>query len=163
MTSEGRLLVVVGAPHPVPAQVDRARWPVHVTIAPNFRVDRSAEGMIPALLESIAQGVTAFDVKLGPADHFGVVGDVLVLLAQHASFDQLHSGLATGLMRVPGFAPAELRHWRDGYRPHATLGPAVQVHAGETLPIRTLTLVSLRGDIGQRVSTIELPPDCGLR
>lgn len=156
MASEAPLLVVVGTPGPLPVHIDRARWPVHVTIASNFRVDRSAEVAIPSLLESSAEGVSSFGVKLGPGDRFGVHADVPVLLAPHPSFDRIHAALADGVMRLPGFVAAEPRHWREGYLPHATLGLAVRVKEGETLPVTTLNLVSLRATSGTRMTTIRL-------
>lgn len=156
MVPEEELFVVVATPSPVPAVVDRAHWPVHVTVAGNFRVDGSSAAAIHALLESTVQCVAAFGVRLGPLDRFGVAKDVAVLLASHPLFDRMHESLAVDLMHVPGFAPAEPRHWRDGYRPHATLGPAVRAKDGDVLPISTLTLVSLHGVNGRRRFAVDL-------
>jgi hypothetical protein len=83
--------------------------------------------------------------------------DVPVLLASHPLFDRMHESLAADLVHVPGFAPAEPRHWRDGYRPHATLGPAARAKDGDVLPIRTLTLVSLHGVGGRSLFAVDLP------
>jgi hypothetical protein len=157
MASDEELFVVVATPSPLPAVVDRARWPVHVTVAGNFRVDGSSAAAIHALLESSVHRVAAFDVRLGPLDRFGVAKDVPVLLAPHPLFDRMHESLATDLIHVPGFAPAEPRHWRDGYRPHATLGLAVRAQDGDVLPIRTLTLVSLHGVNGRLRFAVDLP------
>jgi 2'-5' RNA ligase len=157
MASEDELFVVVATPSPVPAVVDRAHWPVHVTVAGNFRVDGSSATAIHALLASSAHGVAAFGVRLGPLDYFGVAKDVPVLLASHPLFDRMHESLAADLVHVPGFAPAEPRHWRDGYRPHATLGPAARAKDGDVLPIRTLTLVSLHGVGGRSLFAVDLP------
>jgi hypothetical protein len=157
MASEEELFVVVATPGPVPAVVDRSHWPVHVTVAGNFRVDGSSAMAIPALLESSVHRVTAFGVRLGPLDRFGVAEDVPVLLASHPLFKRMHESLAADLAQVPGFAPAEPRHWRDGYRPHATLGPAVRLMDGDVLTIKTLTLVSLRGVRASSLFAVDLP------
>jgi hypothetical protein len=156
MASDEELFVVVATPGRVPAVVDRAHWPVHVTVAGNFSVDGSSSTAIPALLESSVQRVAAFGVRLGPLDRFGVAKDVPVLLASHPWFNQMHESLAADLAQVPGFAPAEPRHWRVGYRPHATLGPAVSAWDGDMLTIRTLTLVSLHGLSGRSLFAVDL-------
>jgi 2'-5' RNA ligase len=157
MASEEELFSVMATPRPVPAVVDRTRWPVHVTVAGNFRVDGSSVAAIHALLESCVHRVAAFGVRLGPLDHFGVARDVPVLLAPHPSFDRMHESLAAGLALLPGFAPVEPHQWRDGYRPHATLAAAVQAMDADVLSITTLTLVSLQGANGHRLVTVDLP------
>lgn len=151
-----RLLAIMATPVDVPAVVERSRWPVHVTVAGNFRIDATQFDEVAALLESAANGVAAFDVALGPADWFGAAGNIPVLLASHPTLHRLHESLAVGLKRMRGFAPAEPSFWEGGYRPHATLGPAVGVRDGDTLPLTTVTLVSLDGGLGHRVSAVEL-------
>lgn len=153
---EERLLTVMATPVGVPAVVERTRWPVHVTVAGNFRVDEAHTIEVSALLNSVANHVTAFDIKLGPRDQFGSERNIAVLLASHPAFHRLHESLAAGLRDMPGFAAAESSFWGSGYLPHATLGPAVSVRDGDVLSFRTLTLVSLHGNIGQRVSAVEL-------
>jgi hypothetical protein len=80
-----------------------------------------------------------------------------VLLAPHPLLNHIHEMLAAELAHVPGFAPAEPHYWGDGYRPHATLGPAVSAKAGDLLSIKTLTLVSLLGANGRRRFAVNLP------
>jgi 2'-5' RNA ligase len=147
---------ILATPDPVPERVDRSQWPVHVTVAGNFAVDRSAEATTIDLLESSARETAAFEVRLGPSALFGKDADIPVLLAAHPSFDKIHRELAAGLMELPGFAALEPDFWLKGYRAHATLGRAVHVTEGETLPIRVVTLVLLRGATGTRVAAFEL-------
>jgi len=153
---EERLLTVMATPVDIPAVVERTRWPVHVTVAGNFRVDEAHTVEVSALLSSVAKDVAAFDVKLGPRDRFGSERDIPVLLASHTVFHRLHESLAAGLRDMPGFAAAEPSFWGNGYLPHATLGPAVGGRDGDALSFRTLTLVSLHGNVGQRVFAVEL-------
>lgn len=153
---EERLLTVMATQVEVPAVVERIRWPVHVTVVGNFRVDEAHTIEISALLSSVANHVAAFDVKLGPSDRFGSGRNIPVLLASDPTFHSLHDSLAAGLRDMPGFAAVEPSFWGNGYLPHATLGPAVRVRDGDALSFRALTLVSLHGNIGQRVSTVEL-------
>jgi 2'-5' RNA ligase len=151
-----RLLTVMVTPVGLPVMVERTRWPVHVTVAGNFRLYKAHTNEVSALLNAVANDVAAFDVELGPRDRFGVEHNIPVLLASHPVFHSLHESLAVGLKDMPGFAPAEPSYWEGGYRPHVTLNPALGVHVGDTLSFTTLSLVSLRGSLGQRVSTVGL-------
>ena len=151
-----QFLAVMATPVDIPAVVERTRWPVHVTVAGNFRVDEAHTIEVSALLNSVANDVAAFGVELGPRDRFGSERNIPVFLASHPTFHLLHELLAAGLRDMPGFAAAEPSFWEGGYRPHATLGPAVSVREGDVLSFRTLTLVSLHGNLGQRVSAVEL-------
>jgi hypothetical protein len=71
-----------------------------------------------------------------------------------ASAEELFVVVAT-----PGAVPAvvDRSHWRDGYRPHATLGPAVRLMDGDVLTIKTLTLVSLHGVRARSLFAVDLP------
>lgn len=153
---DARLLTVMATPVRVAAVVERTRWPLHVTIAGNFRVDEAHTIEVSALLDSIATEVAVFEVTLGPRDRFGPERDIPVLLASHPTFHRLHQSLAAGLRDMPEFAAAEPSFWEGGYRPHATLGPAVNVRNGDTLSFTTLALVSLQGNMGRCVSAAEL-------
>lgn len=57
---------------------------------------------------------------------------------------------------MPGFAAAEPSCWGSGYRPHVSFGLAVTVRGGDAVSFKTLSLVSLHENIGQRVSAVEL-------
>ncbi|QDZ15464.1 2'-5' RNA ligase family protein [Humibacter ginsenosidimutans] len=149
-------LVVLATPDALPEQVDRARWPVHVTVAGNFRVEDAAVGDIVPIVADATASVPSFDVRLGPSARFGADGSVPVLLASHPSFVALHAALATELEKVQGFTPVEPAYRRDGYRPHATLGRAVHVREGDDLTIRTIGLFSLEGSIGLRLASFAL-------
>ncbi|GAB3808939.1 hypothetical protein GCM10028798_35870 [Humibacter antri] len=150
------LLVIVATPEPVPVEVDRSRWPVHVTIVGTFHVDTKPVEAIPALIERAAQSFVAFDVKLGPPERFGTAKDVPVLLAAHPSLRALHESLATALAGLSGFDAIEPPFWHAGYRPHASLGPAVRVREGDTLRLRVITLVSLEKHVGRSLYSAHL-------
>lgn len=153
---EGKLLTVTATPVELPEVVARDHWPVHVTIIGNFRVEAASESVVADLLASLASHVAAFSVSLGPRDQFGPERTMLVLLAEHPLLHQLHGSLGRDIKRVPGFAACLPSHWEDGYRPHATLGSAVDVVDGDTLELRWLTLASLEGDSAHRITAVEL-------
>lgn len=153
---EGSLFAVVATPAEVPGLIERDRWPVHVTVAGNFRVDAGQADTVAAQLVAVATHAFEFQVALGPPARFGAAQNLPVLLAEHPTFHCLHRSLSAVLMRIPGFAAAEPEFWGEGYRPHATLGAAVEVRDGDSLSIERLTLVSLQATTGRRVSTVRL-------
>jgi 2'-5' RNA ligase len=157
MNFEAPLLVVVATPDPVPGYVDRSQWPVHVTVAPNFSVDETSQRDVITLLEASARDAVPFEVALGSGARFGIAADVPVLLAPHPSLARLHEELAAGLAELRGFFAVEADYWGEGYRPHVTLGSAVQASEGDVLAIRMLTLVLLQQQTTTRIAAFELP------
>jgi hypothetical protein len=97
----------------MPAFVARDRWPLHVTVAGNFRFDDS--GDIPHQVRSNASETRAFSVRLGPLARFGAEQDASVLLAEHPTFHLLHEVMARELTDRAGFSAAEPAFWNDGY------------------------------------------------
>jgi 2'-5' RNA ligase len=150
-----RLFAVIATPVEVPTRVDRARWPVHVTLVGLFRVDVPLDE-VAAHIAAATSDVPAFDVALGPAALFGAGEDIPVLLAEHPACHLLHESLAAGLAALAGFEPVEPAFWGSGYRPHATLGPAVAASPGEIVALDRVTLVSLEGRTGTPVYTTRL-------
>jgi 2'-5' RNA ligase len=149
-------LVAVTTPHVPPEQVDRSRWPIHVTVAGNFEVDDAAVETLPPIMRAAAADVSLFEVRLGSPDRFGAGGSVPVLLVSHPSLDELHASLAARLSEVAGFTPLEPAYWGDGYRSHATLGRAVTAREGERLTLRYLSLFSLMPATARRLACILL-------
>jgi 2'-5' RNA ligase len=147
------VLVVVATPEPLPASVDRARWPAHVTVAANFRVDEALVDAVAELVAECAAGARPVTVRLGPRAAFGADGTIPVLLASHEAFESWHRSLARALADVPSFRPADPQFWSAGYRPHVTLAPGVTVRDGQDLTITELALFSLEGSTGRRLAT----------
>ena len=85
-----QLFTFVATPVEVPALVERTRWPVHVTIAGNFRVDAVHTLQVSTLLASVVSDIAAFDVVLGPRARFRPEQNVAVLLARHLTFHRPH-------------------------------------------------------------------------
>lgn len=150
------LYVIVATSDEVIGPVDRSRWPAHTTVVGNFHLEAGhGEAAARALMATLS-GVRAFDVVLGPSARFGKRGDVPVLIAEHQSFHRLHAALVARLESVPGFAAVESAFWGSSYRPHVTLGTAVDARLGQLMRMEWMTLVVLDGGIGRRVSSVHL-------
>lgn len=114
-------LVVVATPVPLPDRFDRARWPVHVTVVPNFVVDAAAVAAVTLLVCDAVGHHPEFTVSLGPRERFGPSRDVPVLLAEDPIFHALHTAIAGSVSALPSFRPDSSEFWGPGYRPHATV------------------------------------------
>lgn len=139
-------LVVVGTPGHLPGRVDRARWPEHVTVLPNFVVDDLAVASVTSIVREAAERQSAFSVDLGPRAMFGPRHDVPVLLSEHPVFQVLHGTMTGSLETLPGFRSDNLELWGAGYRPHATIVPDAEWVAARRISITNLAVVSLAGN-----------------
>lgn len=153
-----RLVTIMATPFEVAPTVDRRRWPVHVTLVGNFHVDPMAHDALSSDFAAVSSSIHAFEVRLGPAAKFGAANNIPVLLAEHPMFHRLHIALAARIRRLPGFAAVEPDFWEGGYRPHATLGTAVNASEGEPLKVDWITLVALEGQTARRLSSVQLIP-----
>lgn len=154
---QGQLFTVNATPVKGPKVVARSHWPLHVTIVGNFQLAvGSGEAVLAGCLSSIARRTSVLSVRLGPRAGFGTDEKIPVLLAEHSSFGLMHRSLARELRQSVDFAAAEPSSWGVGYRPHATLGPAVDVAEGDVLAFRWLALWSLLGNRAERIAAFPL-------
>ncbi|BDI22989.1 2'-5' RNA ligase family protein [Herbiconiux sp. L3-i23] len=161
--AEETLFVVVATPDPLPATIDRSRWPAHVTIGGNFAVLAEGETLLPTIVQVALEDIAAFTVSLGGLDYFGDAGRLPVLLAPHESLSRMHNTLADGLVSAPGFRPAEPAYWRHGYRAHLTLAENVELREGDELHIERVALLSLTGSKALRRCQWMLPATLAAR
>jgi 2'-5' RNA ligase len=147
---------VVATPLPAPEQIERFRWPAHVTLAGNFRVDEDAVASFPALVAQAVAGFAPFDVTLGRPALFGPEASIPVLLVTHPTVTALHEALADALDGVDGFRMSEPAYWRRGYRAHVSRGHEVTAAEGDVLGLTTISLVSLHAHLARRVFGLAL-------
>jgi 2'-5' RNA ligase len=136
-------LVVVGTPQLLPGRFDRANWPLHVTVLPNFVVDGPAMAAVTSIVREAADRQQAFDVDLGPRAMFGPRRDVPVLLAEHPAFHALHRSLSGSVESLSGFRTDHAAFWGAGYRPHATV--VCGAESARRISITNLAVASLAG------------------
>lgn len=149
-------LVVVATPVPLPDRFVRARWPVHVTIVPNFVVDGAAAAAVISLARDAARQNPEFTAELGPQELFGPSRDVPVLLAEHSTFHELHAAIAGAVSLLPAFRPDLGEFWGAGYRPHTTVVSNSITPSARHISITNLAVVAL-GDAEARTLA-----NCGL-
>ena len=162
--NQGQLFTVNATPVKPPKVVARSQWPVHVTILGNFQLGVAlGEAVLASWLSSIARPTPVLSVRLGPRAEFGADKMIPVLLAEDPSFHVMHRSLAREMGQLADFEAAEPSSWDVGYRPHATLGPAVEIAEGDVLPIRWLALWSLLGNRAERIAAFPLfEPDSSM-
>ena len=109
--------------------ISRQAWPAHVTLASNFTAAVVADE-IAAVVADAAPAAEPLRVRFREHSLFGPNHDVRVRLVDSEQAVSVHSRLADHLESLPGFAADEPAYWRDGYRPHLTLGPSVTATEG---------------------------------
>jgi 2'-5' RNA ligase len=110
--------------------ISRQGWPAHVTLASNFTAAATAD-QVTGVVADAASAVEPLTVRFGEHALFGPNHDVPVRLVDSEQAVSVHSRLADQLESLPDFIAEEPAYWRDGYRPHLTLGPSVTASEGD--------------------------------
>lgn len=119
-----------------------SEWPLHITIADVFAINRQATN-INTQLATLLQNTTPAKTQ---AISDGVLGDTpVVLLASTTSLLTLHTAIVDlleengGVFNTPHFT-------KDGFIPHSTIQKDKRLHIGDALIIDSLTLVDMFPD-----------------
>jgi 2'-5' RNA ligase len=123
-------VVALFNPMEIGTTISRQEWPAHVTLASNFTALAPID-QISGVVAEAAASAEPLNVRFDVQALFGPNHDVPVRLVDSEQAVSVHSRLADQLEALPGFAAEEPAHWRDGYRPHLTLGPTVTAREGD--------------------------------
>lgn len=115
---------------------------------------RPAEAMAGFSDAVVADRSLTFHV--GGTALFGPAHDIVVRRVGSSGAVQAHIALADHLRDLPGFAADEPAHWRRGYQPHITLGPAVVVDEGDTLRATRVGLARIDGTFAEIVGVVDI-------
>ncbi|WP_123704697.1 2'-5' RNA ligase family protein [Curtobacterium sp. PhB130] len=136
-------VVALFDPLDVGAVINRRAWPAHVTLASNFVTSASTSGIARAVYEA-APVDAPMRVHVGEQALFGPNRDVRVRLVDSNQAVSVHNRLADQFESLPGFVPEEPAYWRQGYRPHLTLGPAAAAGEGDRETSNCVVIVEIR-------------------
>ncbi|HEY4502533.1 MAG TPA: 2'-5' RNA ligase family protein [Candidatus Paceibacterota bacterium] len=133
----------------------KSAWPLHVTILGIFKSDLSQYD-IEIVLEKICKKTKPLILQGETRSIFGIDNNIPVTELQHKdALHELHSDLLATLeesihLRTPQFTA-------QNYRPHVTdQSHTEMVKRGETISIRTLSLVQLEGELRHILSTFTM-------
>lgn len=142
-------------------EFDAKHWPLHVTLASNFVIDRKGVGLFEKLttLASTEKGITA---TAGQDDSFGPQKQVHVTtLVMTPALKQLHTHIIA-LLKDLGATFDEPQYQEAGYRAHATVQIDNRLHEHDVVTIDELTVVDMfpHSDIERRktMQTFRLQP-----
>lgn len=135
-------VVALFAPLDIGVTIDRQAWPAHVTLASNFTATAPANE-INGVVAQAAPSAEPLSVRFGEHALFGPNHDVRVRLVDSEQAVSVHRRLADTLESLPGFAAEEPAYWRDGYRPHLTLGPSVTTAEGDRETANCVAVVEI--------------------
>jgi len=135
---------VVALFHPLEngTTISRREWPAHITLASNFTAAAARDRIIEVVTEA-APAAEPLSVHFGEEALFGPNHDVRVRLVESEQAVRLHIRLTDQLESLPGFVPEEPAYWRDGYRPHLTLGPSVTATEGDRETATSVAVVEI--------------------
>jgi len=126
-------------------------WPLHVTLASNFVIDRKAVNLFDKLAE-LASSENSVTTTASEDDYFGPQKQVHVTtLTMTPALQALHNRI-TALLKSVGATFDEPQYQEDGYRAHATVQISKRLHKGDTITIDEFTVVDMfpDDDIGRR-------------
>ena len=135
-------IVALFEPLDIGTTINRRAWPAHVTLASNFTAAATPDQVIEVVAEA-APGAEPLGVRFGEEALFGPNHDVRVRLVDSEQAVKVHRRLAEQLGSLPGFAAEEPAYWRDGYRPHLSLGPSVTARKGDHKTANSLAVVEI--------------------
>jgi hypothetical protein len=141
----------------VGAVVERKRWPAHVTLVSNFVTTAPARDLAEVLRRHLAVD-RPLVVDLGASAFFGHDETVPVRLVAPEAFSRIHEALVDALDATSRIIADEPSNWRDGYRPHLTLGPAVDPARVDGRVVREIALARLDADTATIVARWGLGP-----
>jgi 2'-5' RNA ligase len=135
-------VVALFDPLEIGTTISRRAWPAHITLASNFTATAAADRIIEAVAEA-APATKPLSVRFGEEALFGPNHDVRVRLVDSQQAIYAHISLTDQLESLPGFVAEEPAYWRDGYRPHLTLGPSVSATEGERETANSVAVVEI--------------------
>ena len=125
------------------------KWPLHITLVPNFVISDSIEELTNNL-DEVSHSIKPFGIQRGDDENFGPNGEVLVsLIKSEADILSLHSKLLAITKSYEFDTP---QYIGEGYRPHATKQTDNQLIYGESYLVNSITLVDMypNNDIERR-------------
>ena len=135
-------VVALFDPLDVGTTLSRQAWPAHVTLASNFTAAAPVDEVV-GVVAAAAPIAEPVGVRIGEVALFGPNHDVPVRLVDSEQAVRVHNLLADHLGSLDGFAAEESAYWREGYRPHLTLGPAVIAKEGDRETANCVAVVEI--------------------
>jgi 2'-5' RNA ligase len=140
-------------------EFDAKNWPLHVTLASNFVVDRKAVNLFERLAE-LASSENSVATVASDDDYFGAQKQVHVTtLTMTPELQSLHNRIIA-LLKSLGATFDEPQYQEEGYRAHATVQADKRLHKGDVVIVDEFTVVDMfpYDDISRRktMKTIKL-------
>lgn len=126
-------------------EFDAKHWPLHMTLASNFVVDRRATDLFGKLAELVDNEAPATTVA-SEDDYFGPQKQVHVTtLTMTPELQALHNHIIA-LLKNLGATFDEPQYQEEGYRAHATVQADARLHKGDTVTIDEFTVADMFPD-----------------
>ena len=129
-------------------EFNMADWPLHITLADVFAVDRNGVDL-NAKLRNALKHIPTFTVTAGEESRLGTAR--VVLIEKNTEISMLHA-ILIDLLASSGAVFNTPRFTREGFLPHCTVQKSGRLPTGDIVRIDTLYLVDMfpDGDWEQR-------------
>jgi 2'-5' RNA ligase len=132
------------------------QWPLHVTIVPWFRLNKSSED-ISSDLKSLLEGIQSFEVKMGENAVFGYKGSKLVTLVKlPSSFEEIEPRVRTYFHQQNAWLVDETAKRPRVFRPHVTVQGGKGLAKGDRWICDRLYIVEQKGNQKEVAGVITL-------
>lgn len=151
-------VVALFDPIDVGTEVDRRRWPAHVTLVSNFITAAAVDELVGAVHRASSRDVS-LHLEFEELALFGPDRDIPVRLVVSPPIMELHGRLVDELASIGDVVADAPDYWRAGYRPHVTLGPSIEAHKGDHRIVRDVVIARLDDAIATIVAAMRLPDE----
>jgi hypothetical protein len=128
--------------------IDRAAWPLHITIQSNLTSDAEPATVIAAVRDAVAN-IAPLRVVVGEQAYFGPDGSILVNLVRSTELGLAHDAVNLRLREDANAVSINPSFDGDGYHPHVTATSRGRAQRGDDLVLDTVLLVEV-GPNGER-------------
>lgn len=138
--------------------IDRAAWPLHVTIQSNVTSDADPAIVIAAVSNAVAN-IEPLHIVVGEQAYFGPDGSILVNLVRSTEVGLAHDAVNLRLREDANAVSINPSFDGDGYHAHVTATSRGRAKRGDELVLRTVLLVEVgpNGDRGTAKALATFP------
>lgn len=130
-------------------------WPVHLTLLPWFRINKSSDELAILLNETFV-GCTAFQITIKNEAQFGYKQAKIVNLAEAPELYRLEGQARRLLHKYKAWVVDEADKTRKHFRPHITVLKTGRMHEKDTFSCDRIFIVSQQVDFKRIDAEIKL-------
>jgi 2'-5' RNA ligase len=122
-----------------------SKWPLHITLADTFSIDKSIEDL-EGLLDRIAASSKSAELLATHNEFFGPNQDIKVTVYEKSEdINRLHYNIVEALQDL-GVVFNDPQYTKDGFKPHSTVQNHAEIKVGDKVRVNNLAIVDMFPD-----------------